>query len=291
MIDLTDLKTIKSLLTYYNVSASKQLGQHFLIDREALTDMVAAAEVGKSDYVVEIGPGFGVLTFPLAEVAGRVLAIETDKRILEILQALGSGLANLEVLPTSILKLSSGYLYEKFAAWAKVKGGKGHYKIVANLPYYITSSIIKLLLEGEKKPELICVMVQKEVAERITAAPGEMSVLAVSVQVYGEASIVRYVSRKSFWPSPEVESAILKVIPYTKSPYEIDDMKGFFRIIKAGFGEKRKQLHNSLSGGLRLEPSEVDECLLACGIDPKERPQDLSIHQWVSLYNQLKVRL
>lgn len=288
MIDLTDLKTIKSLLTYYNVAAQKQLGQHFLIDREALTDMVSAAEVNKSDYIVEIGPGFGVLTFPLAEVAGRVLAIETDKRILDILKALGSGFANLEILPTSILKLSSAYLYDKFAEWSKLKTGKGHYKIVANLPYYITSSIIKLVLEGEKKPELICVMVQKEVAERITAAPGEMSVLAVSVQIYGEASIVRLVPRKSFWPAPEVDSAILKVVPYKKSPYDIDDMRKFFRVIKAGFGEKRKQLHNSLSGGLRLETAEVDECLLACGIDPKERPQDLSIPQWVVLYNKIK---
>lgn len=288
MLDLTDLKTIKSLLTYYNVSAQKQLGQHFLIDKESLNEMVAASEISKSDYVVEIGPGFGVLTFPLVEVAGRVLAIETDKRILDILKALGSGYANLEILPTSILKLSSEYLYEKFAAWSKLKGGKAHYKIISNLPYYITSSIIKLILEGDRKPELLCLMVQKEVAERITAAPGEMSVLAVSVQIYGEASIVKIVPRKSFWPAPEVDSAVLKIIPYQKSPYDIDDMRKFFRVVKAGFGEKRKQLHNSLSGGLRMEPSEVDEHLGACGIDPKERPQDLSILQWVSLYNQIK---
>jgi 16S rRNA (adenine1518-N6/adenine1519-N6)-dimethyltransferase len=129
------------------------------------------------------------------------------------------------------------------------------------------------------------------VAERITAAPGEMSILAISVQIYGSAEIVRVVPRKSFWPAPEVDSAILKITPYKKLPYDVDDLKLFFRIVKAGFGEKRKQLHNSLAGGLRLDGETVDACLLACSIDPKERPQDLSIEQWVALYNKIKGEL
>lgn len=291
MIDLTDLKTIKSLLTYYNVSAQKQLGQHFLIDHEALSAMVAAADLSKGDYVVEIGPGFGVLTFPLAEAAGRVLAIETDKRILEILKALGSGYPNLEIVPASILKLDSKYLHDSYQKWALAMKGKTGYKLVANLPYYITSSIIKLFLDGEHKPEMMCIMVQKEVAERIAAGPGEMSVLAVSVQVYGTPEIVRIVPRKSFWPAPEVDSAVLKITTFPKSPYEIDNYRKFFRVVKAGFGERRKQLHNSLAGGLDMDDEDVDHALIAVGIDPKQRAQDLSIPQWVALYNQIKEQL
>lgn len=287
MIDLTDLRTIKSLLTYYNVSAQKQLGQHFLIDKEALLELVASAELTDKDFVVEIGPGFGVLTFQLTERAGRVLAIETDKKILEILKALGSTLANLEILPTSILKLDSAYLYNKYLEWSRVRMGETKYKLVANLPYYITSSIIKLVLEGERKPEVISIMVQKEVAERITAKPGEMSVLAISVQVYGQADIVRIVPKKSFWPAPEVDSAILRIRPYDEPQYDIADIKKFFRVVKAGFGEKRKQLHNSLSGALRIEDEEVVDILNDLKIDPKRRPQDLSIEEWVSLYKQL----
>ena len=286
MLDLTDLKTIKSLLTYYNVSAQKNLGQHFLIDKEALEVIVASAELTKSDYVVEVGPGFGVLTMPLSEMAGRVLAIETDKRVLEILKAMGSGLTNLEILPASILKLDSHYLYAKFKAWAKAKGGRAHYKMVSNLPYYITSHIIKLFLEDSQRPEVMSVMVQKEVAERIAAEPGEMSVLSVSVQIFGHPEIVRIVPRSAFWPQPEVDSAILKITTYKKSPYEISDFKKFFRVVKAGFGERRKQIHNSLAGGLRLEDNVVHKVLRASKIEPTWRAQDLSIEQWVTLYHK-----
>lgn len=291
MIDLTDIRTIKSLLTYYNVSAQKQLGQHFLIDKEALLELVASAELSEKDFVVEIGPGFGVLTFQLTERAGRVLAIETDKKILEILKGLGSTLANLEILPTSILKLDSAYLYNKYLEWSRVRMGETKYKLVSNLPYYITSSIIKLVLEGENKPEVISIMVQKEVAERITAQPGEMSILAVSVQVFGEADIVRIVPKKSFWPAPEVDSAILRIRPYGTPRYDIADMKRFFRVVKAGFGEKRKQLHNSLSGALRIDDAEVVEILNNLEIDPKRRPQDLSLEEWVNLYKLLDPKI
>lgn len=291
MLELTDLKTIKSLLTFYNVSAQKQLGQHFLIDKEALEAMLESADLSKQDYVVEIGPGFGVLTFPLAERVGRVLAIETDKKIIDILKSLGSGYANLEILPSSILKLSSAFLREKYTKWSQIKSGRTHYKLVANLPYYITSSIIKLFLETDQRPETIVVMVQKEVAERISAGPGEMSLLAVSVQLFATTEIVRIVPSKSFWPAPEVESAILKIVPFDSPKYEIADQKQFFRIVKAGFGERRKQLHNSLSGGLNMDGDDVVAVLEAVGIDPKTRAQDLAIQDWVNLYNQLKDKI
>ncbi|MFA5010169.1 MAG: 16S rRNA (adenine(1518)-N(6)/adenine(1519)-N(6))-dimethyltransferase RsmA [Patescibacteria group bacterium] len=288
MIDLTDLKTIKSLLTYYNVSAQKNLGQHFLIDPEILDKMLAAAELSKGDFVVEIGPGFGVMTLPMADLAGRVLAVETDKKVLEILKALGSGYSNLDILPSNILKLDSRYIHDRYKTWAKVKQGKTSYKLVSNLPYYITSAILKLFLETDLPPDLIVVMVQKEVAERIVAEPGELSLLGISVQFFGKPELISLVPRTSFWPKPEVTSAIIRIRPFKQPPYDIDNIKLFFRIVKAGFGEKRKQLHNSLSGGLWLDDTAVQELLEEIGVDPKMRPQDLSLSEWAKIYHRLK---
>ena len=288
MLDLTDVKTIRSLLTYYNVSAQKSLGQHFLIDPDALAKMIKAADLSKGDFVVEVGPGFGVLTFPMADLAGRVLAVETDKKVLEILKALGSGCPNLDILPSNILKLDSRYIHDRYKTWSKVKSGKTHYKLVSNLPYYITSAILKLFLETNLPPDLIVVMVQKEVAERIVAGPGELSILGISVQFFGEPEIITVVPRTSFWPKPEVDSAIIRIKPFKKPPHEIDDVKMFFRIVKAGFGERRKQLHNSLSGGLWLDDELVQETLAEVGNDPKLRPQDLDLAQWAKIYHRFK---
>lgn len=288
MLDLTDLKTIKSLLTYYNVSAQKSLGQHFLLDKTALEQTLKAAELTKKDFVIEIGPGFGVLTFPMADLAGRVLAVETDKKVLSILRALGSGYTNLDILPSNILKLDSRYVYNRYKQWSKVKNGKTGYKLVSNLPYYITSAILKLFLETDLSPDLIVVMMQKEVAERIVADPGEMSILGISVQFFGEPEIVAQVPRTAFWPKPEVDSAIVRIKPRKQIPFEVDDIKLFFRIVKAGFGERRKQLHNSLSGGLWLDDELVITVLREIKIDPTIRPQDLSLAEWGKVYHQFK---
>lgn len=288
MLDLTDLKTVKELLTHYNLSAQKNLGQHFLVDSGALRTMLEAADLGKGDFVVEVGPGFGVLTFPVADRAGRVLAIETDNRIIGILKALGSGYPNIDLLPANILRLDSRSLYDRYKIWSKVKPGKTKYKLVSNLPYYITSPILKQFLETDHRPDLIVVMVQREVAERITAKPGEMSILAISVQFFGQPELVRTVSRKSFWPKPEVDSAILKITPYQKLPHGVDDIRLFFRIVKAGFGERRKQLHNSLSGGLQLDDKTTRNLLAGVGIDPKTRAQDLTLAKWIKLYHAVK---
>ncbi|OGB73573.1 ribosomal RNA small subunit methyltransferase A [candidate division Kazan bacterium RIFCSPHIGHO2_01_FULL_44_14] len=291
MLELTDLQTVKGLLTHYNLSAQKSLGQHFLIDAGALRAMLEAADLGKGDFVVEIGPGFGVLTFPVAERAGRILAVETDKRLISILKALGSGYPNIDLLPANILRLESKLIHERYRQWSKVKTGRTHYKLVSNLPYYITSPILKQFLETDYRPDLIVVMVQKEVAERIVAKPGQMSILAVSIQFFGQPELVRTVTKQSFWPKPEVDSAILKITPYQKLPYDVDDIRFFFRMVKAGFGEKRKQLHNSLGGGLHLEDTVVRNLLAGSGIDPKARAQELSVERWVKLYHQLKTVL
>ncbi len=287
-LDLTDLKTVKSLLTYYNVSAQKSLGQHFLLDKNVLKQTLKAAELTKKDFVIEIGPGFGVLTFPMADLAGRVLAVETDKKVLEILRGLGSGYTNLDILPSNILKLDSHYTYDRYKQWSKVKSGRTGYKLVSNLPYYITSAILKLFLETDLAPDLIVVMMQKEVAERIVAGPGEMSVLGISVQFFGEPEIIAQVPRTAFWPKPEVDSAIVRITPRKQILFGVDDIKLFFRIVKAGFGERRKQLHNSLGGGLNLDDELVNKALEEIRIDPKTRPQDLTLADWGKVYHQFK---
>lgn len=283
-IDLTDIKTIKSLLTHYNTSAQKSLGQNFLIDPEVLDAILHAANLSKNDFVVEVGPGFGVLTLPVAELAGRVLAIETDKKILQILKAISGGYTNIDILPANVLKLESRQLFERYRLWSRARNKATQYKLVSNLPYYITSSILKQFLETDFRPALMVVMVQKEVAERIVAKAGEMSILSVSVQFFGKPEIVRIVSKDSFWPRPEVDSAILKIVPHQELPHNISNIKLFFRIVKAGFGERRKQLHNSLGGGLDLDDKLVQETLRKNRISPKTRAQDLSIEQWIKLY-------
>lgn len=291
MLDLTDLQTIKSLMTHYNMSAQKSLGQHFLIDREVLDDILNAASLGRDDFVIEIGPGFGVLTLPMAEQAGRVLGIETDQKILSILKSISSGCPNIDLLPANILKIDNQQIYQRYLAWSKAKHKKTSYKLVSNLPYYITSAILKLFLETKHRPDLIVVMVQREVAQRIIAKPGEMTILAVSIQLFGQPEIVRIVPKSAFWPKPEVDSAILKIVPYKKVGHDIDDVKLFFRVVKAGFGERRKQLHNSLAGGLGLEDKLVRNTLAGVGIDPKTRAQDLSLSEWSKIYHKFKPQL
>lgn len=288
MFDLTDLKTVKSLLTHYNMSAQKSLGQHFLIDRQVLDTIIAAAQLTRNDFIIEIGPGFGVLTFPLAERAGRILAIETDKKILKILKALGSGYTNIDLLPANILKIDNRQIYQRYQTWSRTKGTKTSYKLVSNLPYYITSAILKQFLETKYRPDLIVVMVQQEVAQRIVAKPGDLTLLGVSVQLFGEPEIVQLVPKNAFWPMPEVDSAILKIVPFSQIGHDIDDIRLFFRVVKAGFGERRKQLHNSLSGGLHLDDKNVRNLLAGIGIDPKTRAQDLKISEWAKIYHRLK---
>ena len=289
--DLTNLQVIKSLMTHYNLSAQKSLGQHFLVDKDILNNILSAANLGRDDFVVEVGPGFGVLTLPLAEQAGRVLGIETDQKMLNILRALSGGYPNIDLLPANILKLDSQQIHQRYLAWSKTKSRKTTYKLVSNLPYYITSAILKQFLETKYRPELIVVMVQREVAERITAAPGEMSILSVSIQLFGQPEIVQIVPKNSFWPKPEVDSAILKITPYKKIGHGIDDIKLFFRIVKAGFGERRKQLHNALSGGLVLDDQLVRNTLAGAGIDPTTRAQDLSLSEWGKIYHKFRSKL
>ena len=269
-----DVKTIKRLLG--DGWPKKSLGQHFLIDDSILDKIVAAAELGPGDTVLEIGPGLGVLTRALAEHAGRVVAVELDEQMISILKEQVGKRENLEIVRGDILEMEPAELID------------GPYKVVANLPYYITSAVLRHLLEAEHKPTIMVLMVQREVAQRILAEPGDMSTLAVSVQFYGGPKIVTRVPAGAFWPRPDVDSAVLRIEVYDEPPVTVDDVDWFFTVVRAGFQQRRKQLKNSLAGGLHPTKEEVTAALERAGIDARRRAQTLSLEEWAALARALK---
>lgn len=299
-MDLTSLQTIKVLCRKYGILPQKQRGQNFLIDRNILEKIIKAADLKKDDIVLEIGPGFGALTAELAGRVKKVVAVEADRRLADALRKILAEHKNIEIIEADILKFPiSNFQFSNYG-----------YKIVANLPYQITSAVFRKFLEQEPRPGEMTLMVQKEVAERICAKTGKMSLLSISVQFFGKPEIVEAVSRKSFWPEPEIDSAILKIsdikseseanlkkIQTDFSQVRFDatlvalkkkvDLEKFFRIVKIGFSARRKQLHNNLSAGLRLPSREVQDILIKLGFDQKIRAQDLSVEDWISLAKQL----
>jgi len=269
------IKGLKSTLKNYSTVPSKGLGQNFLVDRGALNNLLEAAELKKGDVVVEIGPGTGILTKELLEKAKKVIAFEKDKRMCALLQDSLGKFKNLKIIQGDILT----------AAFKLPK----NYKVVANIPYYITSPIIRKFLESENKPELMILMVQKEVGQRICAKPPNMSILSVSVQFYAKARIVRYVSRGSFWPSPKVDSAIIKINPLINADKKQINADIFFKIVKAGFSHPRKQLLNNFSKGLNLSREKIEKILKELDINPQQRAETLSTEKWIELsYNFYK---
>jgi 16S rRNA (adenine1518-N6/adenine1519-N6)-dimethyltransferase len=246
------------------------------VDEDALRMIVDAAELTEADTVVEVGPGLGVLTEELAKRAGRVIAIELDEKLAA---ALGERLleqTNVEIVAANILDADLAELLGDAAT--------SGYKVVANLPYYITSLVLRRFLETPLRPGTMVVMVQREVAETIAAQPGRMSLLSVSVQLYGAPEIVAIVPASSFHPPPSVDSAILKVTATTSQGLAVADEAGFFALVRAGFSASRKQLGNSLAQGLRRERDDVLPTLAKAGIDPKRRAQTLSVGEWRRLW-------
>ncbi|MBI5071676.1 ribosomal RNA small subunit methyltransferase A [Candidatus Falkowbacteria bacterium] len=288
-MDLTDLNIIKSFCKKYGVRPSKEFGQNFLIDREVLETMVEAADLKRGDVILEIGPGFGVLTAELVKRVSRVIAVEADRKMANALREIMADFQNVEIIQDDVLKFSIfNFQFSNNFQNSKFKIQNYSYKIVANLPYQITSAVFRKFLSEEPRPNEITVMVQKEVAERICAKPGEMSLLSLSVQFYGQPEIVAIVPRRVFWPEPEVDSAILKISNirgiFAKNEKEISPEK-FFRLAKIGFSARRKQLQNNLAGGLRLSNKAVQDILIKIGLDPKVRAQDLAIEDWIRLIN------
>ncbi len=267
-MDLSRIEDVRTALKLAGIRPSKGLGQHFLVDKDSLEAIMAAAGPIKADTVLEIGPGLGVMTGPLTQAAGHVVAVETDPILADLLRR--NIPDNLTVVEQDILRYDLRQL-------------PAGYKVIANIPYYLTSKIFRLLIESPNPPAIMSLLIQKEVAERITAEPGRLSILALSVQYYGRPELVRIVERHKFWPAPEIDSAVIRV--ELTGPAFPADPHQLFRLIKAGFGEKRKQLRNALAGGLNCSLDCSAEVLAAAGIEPTARAQELSLSEWERLYH------
>ncbi len=264
---------IRSLLRRFNLHPKKGLGQNFLVEEKALARVTAAAELTPEDMVLEIGPGLGSLTRHLAEAAGRVVAVEIDQDLLPALADTLQPYANVEVIREDILALD---LVRRVAP-------PPGYKVVANIPYNITSAVIRYLLEAAVRPARIVLTVQQEVAERIVAQPDDMSLLAVSVQFYSEPRIVAHLPAGAFYPRPAVDSAVVLLEVRPEPAVAVASVNQFFRVVKAGFSQKRKQIRNSLSGGLHLANPQVDALLVQAGIAPQRRAETLTLDEWGAL--------
>lgn len=271
---------IKDLLNKYGIKPNKRMGQNFLIDDSVLEKIASAAKLSENDVVLEIGPGTGILTFSMAKKVKKIITVEKDKNLVKILnnELRIKNIKNVEIIHSDILKIHNS-LFQIHDS----------YKLVANLPYYITSPIIRMFLEDPpagKKPELMILMVQKEVAERICAKPGQMSVLSVAVQFYAHPEVISIVPKTSFYPQPKVDSAIIRIIPKRILP-EIDTGK-FFNLIRAGFSAKRKFLINNLSCKLQIANGELQIAFGRAEIDLKSRAENLSVEDWIKIYENIE---
>jgi 16S rRNA (adenine1518-N6/adenine1519-N6)-dimethyltransferase len=265
------------------LSPKKSLGQHFLKDRSVPPRIVQAAQLEPGDCVVEVGPGLGVLTEELAQridpaLGGKVVAVELDQNLLPVLEAKFAGRPQVSFVHADVLDVSP----------VELSGGRP-YKVVANLPYYITSAILRHFLEAKEKPLSLTVMVQREVAERMSASPPDMSLLAVAVQFYGRPKVIFRVPPGAFNPPPKVESAVVHIEVYApgEGPAQPRSEAGFFRVAQAGFGQKRKQLGNTLASGLGLPKERVVSRLREAGIDPTRRAETLSLEEWARIEDVL----
>jgi len=253
-------------------SPKKSLGQHWLYDEETLLAIAKSAEVTKADTVLEVGPGLGTLTSVLAKQAGSVLAVEFDE-VLALELPFRVPDENVEVVQADILDFDL----------SKLPVG---YKVVANIPYYLTSHLIRRLCESKPNFSVAAILIQKEVAERVAAKPGDTSMLSITAQYYCEVSLGREVPAELFTPPPKVDSQVL-ILKRRKEPlFKGLDENKFFSLVKAGFSERRKKLRSSLSGGLHISKSQADELLVNAGISPDLRAQALDMGQWYELYKQ-----
>lgn len=248
----------------------KSLGQHWLHDEASLNAMLIAGEVASEDVILEVGPGLGTLTKKLCEAASRVIAVELDD-ILAANLASKVPAKNLEVVHESILDFDTSTL------------PKG-YKIIANIPYYLTSNLIRIMLESPNPPSVMVLLIQKEVAERVVAGPGSMGILSVATQFYAETALKEEVPAKLFTPPPKVDSQILQLKLRSEPLFEDVDTAQFFKIVRAGFSEKRKKLRSSLSGGLQISKTDADAVIEKAGISLNARAQELTLEQWHQLY-------
>ena len=264
----------KKLLEKYHLRPHKGLGQNFLSDDTVLSGIADAAGIPEHAAALEVGPGLGSLTRHLAERAERVTAVELDKDLVPVLRKEFADCPNVEIVQGDILEFRPDEYFTD-----------GDYYVAANIPYYITSAVIRHLLEGKARPKRLALTVQKEVAERICAAPGKLSLLALSVQVYGKADMPMIIPAAAFYPEPNVDSAVVRIELYDEPLIPQEQMDDFFALAKSGFGQKRKTLRNSLSSNLHISGAEAESKLLRTGIDPMRRAETLTIEEWKRLLN------
>ena len=265
-----------ALLQEYGLRPKKKLGQNFLRDPAILNKIVDIAEVSENDTVLEIGPGLGSLTRHLAVSAKDVVAVEIDRNILPALRASLSGYANVKIIEGDMLKVAPAKIIDA-----------PEYLVVANIPYYITSALLRHLLENQPRPSRMILTIQKEVAKRICTPEGKkMSLLALSIQVYGKPEIAANIPAGAFYPPPKVDSAIIRINLYPQPRIPAPLLDDFFRLAKAGFSQKRKTLRNALAGGLRIATTESENLLHAAGIDPRRRAETLTLDEWGELVGQ-----
>ena len=269
--DLTDKREVRRVERMYDLHARKSFSQHWLVDRAALDAIVTAAEITRASTILEVGAGLGVLTAELGRRAGRVVAVEIERDVMPVLKTMTKDYPQVEIINSDLLKIDPATVF-----------GDTPYTIAANLPYAITAKALRHFLEATHKPQRLVVLVQKEVAERITAKPGELSMLAISVQFYGTPRIIAAVPASSFFPPPKVDSAIIviDVVPQELDPAVRDRL---FALAKATFAQRRKQLHNTMPGALHLSTTQVHDWLAAVNISPERRPQTLSMAEWIAL--------
>ena len=274
----------RQLLRQLGFRPQKSLGQHFLIDKAVLERILSAAELSPRDIVIEIGPGLGILTEGLAKRGARVIAVEVDSKLIVLLKKRLAAFPDVKIIHADILKVTPQQLLQENLPASELIPG---YKVIANLPYYITSPVLSHFLEAQPRPSEMVVMVQKEVGEAIAAAPGKMRLLSVKVQFYSQPAIVSYVPAASFYPPPKVDSAILRLDVYSQPPLiqsGVSDVASFFDIVMHGFRSPRKQLRNSLAHSLGMPPSQVASLLEKAGIEAKRRAETLSLEEWRELW-------
>jgi len=279
-MDLTDKKTIKELAKKAGLSPNRQSGQNFLLSREVIDRIISVADLQKEDKVLEIGPGFGTLTTAMLETGAMVHAFELDRRLTEFNRRYEKIYPRYKIHQADVLG-AGRIINQEF--------NDLDYKLIANLPYNITSRVLRIFTEKKPRPHTMVVMVQREVAERIAAQPGQMSILSVAVQFHGQVEIIMEVPADKFWPQPEVNSSVIKITGlgqdingYKKelSPAREPD---FFHVVKIGFSSKRKQLQNNLINGFGQERDKILEIMSKIGLKDDIRAQELSVFQWIKL--------
>jgi 16S rRNA (adenine1518-N6/adenine1519-N6)-dimethyltransferase len=267
---------VAALLKKHHLEPRKSLGQNFLISDSALAQIVSAAEIPADAAVLEVGAGLGSLTRVLAASARKVVAVELDRFLFPILQDMTASQKNIELVQGDMLEINPTELM-----------GEPDYLVVANIPYYITSALIRHLIETKYKPRRLVLTIQQEVADRVCATPGDLSLLALGVQVYGSPRIALKIPAGAFYPPPKVDSAVVRVDLYPEPVIPFESLDLFFRLAKAGFSQKRKTLRNSISAGMHLKPGDAEKLLQGAGIDPQRRAETLSLIEWRGLTERM----